>query len=123
MRYMLLMHWSEADGQSQTPETVAAAMPAFASYSATLEAAGVLMAAEVLRSSESTTTVSLVGGQLRIQDGPFADTKEQLGGVVILEVADLDAALAWAAKAPTISWGSIEIRPIAAHTVAGRWTP
>jgi hypothetical protein len=66
--------------------------------------------------------VSLVGGELRIQDGPFADTKEQLGGVFLIEVADLDAALDWARQAPPARWGAVEIRPVAAHTVTGAWT-
>jgi hypothetical protein len=122
MRYMLLTHYSESDGESQSEEATAAARVAFASYTATLEAAGVLIAAEVLRPSESTTTVSLVGGELRIQDGPFADTKEQLGGVFLIEVADLDAALDWARQAPPARWGAVEIRPVAAHTVTGAWT-
>lgn len=121
MRYMLLTHYSETDGESQSEEATAAAMAAFASYAATLHAAGVLIAAEVLQPSESTTTVSLTGGGLRIQDGPFADTKEQLGGAFIIDVADLDAALEWARQAPPVHWGSIEIRPVATHTVAGVW--
>ena len=121
MRYMLLMHWPEDDGQSQSQEAIAAAMTAFASYSATLEAAGVLVAAEVLRSSESSTTVSAADGVLQIQDGPFADTKDQLGGVFIIEAADLDAALDWAQQAPAVHWGPIEIRPVATHTVDGVW--
>jgi hypothetical protein len=123
MRYMLLMHYSESDGRSVDEEAIAAAKVAFASYAATLEAAGVLIGAEVLRPSDITTTVSYVGGELRIQDGPFADTKEQLGGVFIIDVADLDAALDWAEQAPPVRWGAVEIRPVATHTVAGVWTP
>lgn len=122
MRYMLLMHYSETDGQSLPPEAMEAGRVAFASYTATLEAAGVLIAAEVLRTSDSSTTVTVVDGDLRIQDGPFADTKEQLGGVVVIEVADLDAALDWAGQAPPAAWGSVEVRPVATHTVAGVWT-
>lgn len=121
MRYMLLMHYSEAAGQSLSEEAMDAGRVAFASYTATLEAAGALIAAEVLRTSESSTTITVVDGDLRIQDGPFADTKEQLGGVVIIEVADLDAALDWARQAPPAAWGSVEIRPVATHTVAGVW--
>ncbi|MFC9559391.1 YciI family protein [Agromyces sp. NPDC056965] len=121
MRYMLLTHYSEGDGLRQNEEAVAAAMDAMAAYAATLEAAGVLVAAEVLGSSESSTTVSLVTGELRIQDGPFADTKEQLGGVFVIEVADPDAALAWAQQAPPVRWGSVEIRPVATYAVAGVW--
>lgn len=122
MRYMLLLHYPEATEESIGEEAIAAGRAAFASYAATLEAAGVLIAAEVLRPSESTTTVTLTGGELRIQDGPFADTKEQLGGVFVLDVADLDAALDWARRAPSVQWGSVEIRPVATHTVAGVWT-
>ena len=122
MRYMLLLHYPEATEESIGEEAIAAGRAAFASYAATLEAAGALIAAEVLRPSESTTTVTLVGGELRIQDGPFADTKEQLGGVFVLDVADLDAALDWARQAPSVQWGSVEIRPVATHTVDGAWT-
>ena len=122
MRYLLLTHYSESDGHGLDEEATADAMEAMASYTATLEAAGVLIAAEVLRESESSTTLSFVGGELRIQDGPFADTKEQLGGVFVIEVADLDAALDWARQAPPARWGAVEIRPVATHTVAGVWT-
>jgi hypothetical protein len=122
MRYMLLLHYPEADAQSIGEEAIAAGRAAFASYAATLEAAGALIAAEVLRPAESTTTVSAAGGELRIQDGPFADTKEQLGGVFVIEVDDLDAALEWARQAPPVHWGAVEIRPVATHTVAGVWT-
>lgn len=121
MRYMLLAHYSETDGQRLDEEAIAAAMEAMSSYAAALQAAGVLIAAEVLRPSESSTTVSLRGGEMRIQDGPFADTKEQLGGVFLIDVADLDAALEWARQAPPAQWGAVEIRPVATHTVAGVW--
>jgi hypothetical protein len=121
MRYMLLMHYSEDAGQQLSEEAIENAKNAFASYTATLEAAGALIAAEVLRPTESTTTVSMTGGEFRIQDGPFADTKEQLGGAIVIEATDLDAALDWARQAPPVQWGSIEIRPVATHTVEGRW--
>lgn len=121
MRYMLLAHYSELDGESLDEESISAAMTAMASYAATLEAAGVLIAAEVLHGSERTTTASLASGELRIHDGPFAHTKEQIGGVFIIDVVDLDAALGWAAQAPPAQWGAVEIRPIATHTVKGVW--
>ena len=62
-------------------------------------------------------------GKLRVQDGPFADTKEQLGGYFVLDVPDLDAALEWAGQAPGAQWGAVEIRPGATHTVDGVWVP
>jgi hypothetical protein len=60
-------------------------------------------------------------GELLVQDGPFADTKEQLGGTFVIDVDDLDAALAWAAKAPAVAWGAVEVRPVATRYVDGAW--
>ena len=80
-----------------------------------------LLAAEVLQPSVSTTTVRMVDGTLRVQDGPFADTKEQLGGSFVLEVPDLDAALQWAVKAPSVAWGPVEVRPGAVYYSDGAW--
>ena len=56
----------------------------------------------------------VVDGKRRVQDGPFADTKEQLGGFFVIDVPDLDTALAWAAKIPSVAWGSVEVRPVLA---------
>ena len=56
-------------------------------------------------------------GVLLVQDGPFADTKEQLGGTIVIDVPDLDAAISWAREAPPVRWGAVEIRPGATHTV------
>lgn len=123
MRYTLLMHYSEAAGQSLSPEMLEEGQRAFASYSRALEQAAVLVSAEVLQDASNTTTLTTVDGRLRVQDGPFADTKEQLGGTIVIDVPDLDAAIEWARQAPPISWGSVEIRPGAVYTVAGEWTP
>ena len=68
-----------------------------------------------------TTTVTSVDGTLRVQDGPFADTKEQLGGTFVIEVDDLDSAIAWAGRAPSVGWGAVEIRPTATRFVDGAW--
>lgn len=122
MRYMLLLHYPEATEDELGAEAMAEGQRAFASYAATLHQAGVLLAAEVLQPSDRTTTLRLVDGELRIQDGPFADTKEQLGGTFVLDLPDLDAAIAWARQAPAIEWGPVEIRPGAVHTVDGVWT-
>lgn len=79
------------------------------------------MTGQVLQPSTSTTTVSLANGELRVQDGPFADTKEQLGGVITIDVPDLDAALEWARQAPPARWGTVEVRPGAVHLDQGTW--
>ena len=121
MRYTLLLHYPEETDESLGPEAMEAGMRAFAAYAAALHGAGVLIAAEVLRPSESTTTVTMDDGVLRVQDGPFADTKEQLGGTFVIDVPDLDAAISWASQAPPVEWGAVEIRPGATYTRDGVW--
>jgi hypothetical protein len=123
MRYMLLFHYQEQNEDSIGAEAIAEGMRAMASYAATLKQAGVLVAGQVLQSSSASTTISLVDGEPRIQDGPFADTKEQLGGVVLIDVPDLDSALEWARQAPPARWGTVEVRPGAVHVEAGAWVP
>ena len=120
MRYCLLMHYQEGHEVGLTEEDMAPAMAAFDAYAADLSAAGVLIDTEVLESVISTTTVTARDGGLEIQDGPFADTKEKLGGIFVIEVADLDAALKWAQRNPANAWGSIEIRPVARTYAADR---
>ena len=123
MRYMLLFHYTEETDESLRAETMDAGRRAFDAYAATLEQAGVLVAGQVLQPSTASTTVTQAGGEPRIQDGPFADTKEQLGGLMIIDVPDLDAALEWARQAPPAQWGTVEVRPGAVHTEAGAWVP
>ena len=123
MRYTLLLHYPEMSPEELGPELMAQGQRAFAAYAGALDAAGVLLAAEVLRPSVSTTTVRLVDGGLQVQDGPFADTKEQLGGTFVIDVPDLDAALEWAGKAPAVAWGAVEVRPGAVYYADGSWRP
>jgi hypothetical protein len=124
MRYTLLLHYSEESPESVGDDVIAEGMRRMAAYAATLHDAGVLLGAEVLQPSEATTTVRRAGDRLHIQDGPFVDAKEQLGGTIVIDVADLDAALDWASKVPALDWGgAVEVRPGAVHTVEGTWTP
>lgn len=123
MRYMLLFHYSEETTESLGPEAMAAGMSAFSAYAGTLEQAGILVSGQVLQPSASSTTLTTRDGELRIQDGPFADTKEQVGGVMVIDVPDLDAALEWARQAPPVAWGTVEVRPGAVHTEDGIWVP
>jgi len=121
MRYTLLLHYPEPTAEELGPEVIAEGMRAFQAYATALHDAGVLASAEVLQNSATTTTVALAGGELVVQDGPFADTKEQLGGTFVIEVPDLDAAIGWARRAPSVSWGHVEIRPTATRFVDGSW--
>lgn len=123
MRYTLLLHYGEPTEETADPEMMAEGRRAFGAYAATLHDAGVLLHAEVLAASSATTTLRTVDGELRIQDGPFADSVEQLGGTFVLDVDDLDAAIAWARQAPPVHWGAVEIRPGATHVVDGVWVP
>lgn len=121
MRYTLLLQYPEMSAEDLGPEVLAEGMRAFDVYAKALDEAGVLRSAEVLHPSTSTTTVRVRDGQPVVQDGPFADTKEQLGGSFVIEVDDLDAAIAWAAKAPSVEWGAVEVRPVATRFADGAW--
>ncbi len=121
MRYTLLLHYPEPTAAELGPEALAEGMRAFQAYAQALDEAGVLQGAEVLQQSNATTTVSLASGELIVQDGPFADADEQLGGTFIIDVPDLDAAIDWARRAPSVSWGHVEIRPTATRYVDGSW--
>ncbi|SDH52750.1 YciI family protein [Microbacterium pygmaeum] len=121
MRYALLLHYPEMSADDLGTEALAEGMREFDEYAKALDAAGVLRSAEVLQPSSATTTVR--GGEtLQVQDGPFADTKEQLGGTFVIEVDDLDGAIEWAGRAPSVNWGAVEIRPVGTRFVDGAWT-
>lgn len=121
MRYHLLLHYPEHTAEELGPETLAAGIRAFEAYAKALDDAGVLAGAEVLQPSGATTTVTLADGGLVVQDGPFADSKERLGGIFVIDVPDLDAGIAWAGQAPSASWGHVEVRPTATRYVDGAW--
>jgi hypothetical protein len=121
MRYTLLLHYPEPTAEELGAEALAEGMRAFQAYAKALDDAGVLASAEVLQRSDATTTITLARGELVVQDGPFADTKEQLGGTFVIDVPDLDAAIAWASQAPSASWGHVEIRPTATRYIDGSW--
>ena len=125
MRYTLLLHYPEMSADDLGPEALEQGQAAFTSYAATLHSAGVLISAEVLQPSSSTTTLRAVDGAVQVQDGPFADTKDQLGGTFVIDVPDLDAAIEWARRAPSMEYGAggVEVRPGAVYTVDGVWMP
>jgi hypothetical protein len=85
---------------------------AWRAYYKALVEADVYVGGSPLQPPESGTTVRLQDGKRRVQDGPFADTKEQLGGFTILELPSLDEALEWAARCPAASCGAVEVRPV-----------
>jgi len=121
MRYTLFLHYPELTATDLGEKALEQGKAAFHAYAKSLEDAGVLVSAEVLQPSSSSTTVKLENGKFRVQDGPYADTKEQIGGTFVIDVPDLDAALAWAEKCPAAQWGSVEVRPSAVRFTKGSW--
>ncbi|HWD62202.1 MAG TPA: YciI family protein [Humibacter sp.] len=123
MRYALVLNNPELGDVDVSQEAVEAMQVAFAEYVKALDDAGVLITGEILQASDTATTVTLRGGSLEVQDGPFADTKDKLAGIFVLDVPDLDAALAWAEKCPGATYGVLEVRPVGIHTIGGTWVP
>lgn len=122
MRYALLLHNREPAPGEIPAEGTEEMERLFAAYGQALEAAGVLVGADILQPTPATTTLTRRSGSTRVQDGPFAETKEALAGIFVIEVPDADAALAWAEKCPGATYGSIEIRPVATSLAGGTWT-
>jgi hypothetical protein len=123
MRYSLLVLSEEATEATIGEEAMAWGRAAFDAYAKSLDAAGVLISADILQPVAASTTVSVRDGALKVQDGPFADTKEKLNGTFVIQVADLDAAIAWAEKCPGAQYGAVEIRPSAVVFNDGSWHP
>jgi hypothetical protein len=109
-QYMLLVYQEEVDPAVQAERE--REMPLFVELHRSLREAGLLVGVKRLRSVESATSVRVRGGETEIVDGPFAVTKEVLAGYYILDCADLDEALKWAARIPAAGWGTVEVRPV-----------
>lgn len=112
MRYMLLIYDVEAANAKATPKEQKASFDAWMTYTAELEKKGGMLAGEALMPTSTAKTARVRNGKTLATDGPFAETKEQLGGFYILDCKDLEEAVAWAAKAPNASSGSVEVRPV-----------
>jgi hypothetical protein len=112
MQYMLMIYGNEAGMQSASKADAERMLAAYGAYTQAIKSAGVLVASGRLRPSTAASTVRVADGKTKVLDGPYAETKEQLGGYYLIEVPDLDAALSWAARCPGASHGTIEVRPI-----------
>jgi hypothetical protein len=113
MKVLMTLYGEERGPQDFTPEQGAAEMAAWQAFDEAARAAGVLLACEGLAESHTATTVRVEGGRRQVTDGPFMETKEQLGGFIFLEVRDLDEAIAWSDRTPWNHDGCYtEIRPI-----------
>ena len=116
MKYILLVHLPKDSFEApKDPAAVAAGR----AYGAALQAAGIFVAGVGLGSPQYATTVYVRDGKRQVQDGPYAESKEFLGGFTIIDVPDLDVALEWAARNPAAALGSIEVHPVGAAYFAG----
>jgi hypothetical protein len=112
MKYLLTIYGDESRFEQASPEEMKATLAAYGAFGEEIEKAGVHLGGEGLQPSSTATTVSVRDGEKVVTDGPFAETKEQLGGFYLLECKDLDEAVEWAAKIPGAQSGSVEVRPV-----------
>jgi hypothetical protein len=119
MKYALTIYGDEAGRESVSEEERLAASKAYAKLTQEMQQKGVLVAGEGLYPTPTATTVRVRDGERGVTDGPFAETKEQLGGFYVLDVKDLDEAIEWAEKIPGAGSGSVEIRPVMVFDEAG----
>jgi hypothetical protein len=112
MRYMLLLNTDTTLAPAVSAADAHAEMGQWFAYTQALVDAGAMVAGDPLHDVATATTVRIRGGKTLTTDGPFAETKEVLGGYYIIDVPDLDAAISWAAKVPLAPYGSVEIRGV-----------
>ena len=118
MHYML-MDYVQEEGLAEKPqEEQIQWLGAYRAYMEAMKEAGILQSSNGLQPPSSATTVRVANGKTQVLDGPYADTKEQLGGFHIIDVPDLDAAISWAARSPTSMYGVVEVRPIRERTIS-----
>jgi hypothetical protein len=113
MRYTLFLYGNESAFAAMPPQAFIQVKAAFEGYTQALKDAGVFVTTDWLKPSGTATMLSMKDGARVVQDGAYADTKEQLGGFYVIDVANLDEALNWAEKCPAARNGKIEIRPSA----------
>ena len=113
MKYMLLIYIDEAKGAQVAKDLGETQMTApYIAYTEALQKAGVLRGGNRLRTAEASTTIKVRDGKTEVHNGPFIETREQLGGYYLIDVPDLDTALSWASRCPGASHGAVEVRPV-----------
>ena len=117
MKYILMDYVGEAGWPKLTKDEQLHWLGAYKAFMQAMANAGVLKDTKGLYQTSAATTVRVANGKTQVLDGPYAESKEQLGGFHIIEVADLDAAIAWAARSPTALHGVVEVRPVREGTM------
>lgn len=112
MQYLLTLYADESGWGQMTPEQQQQGVAAYGAYTEALRSAGALINSNRLRPSATATTLRTVDGKTQVLDGPFAESKEQLGGYYLIEAPDLDAAMQWAGRCPGVQHGVVEVRAV-----------
>ncbi len=112
MNYLLLIYSNEAEETAMKPAQLASVMAEYTEFTKGIIQSGHFKAADRLRPTSAATTVRVRNGQVATTDGPFAETREQLGGYYLVDAKNLDEAIAIAARIPSAKYGSVEVRPI-----------
>ncbi|MDA1349785.1 MAG: YciI family protein [Chloroflexi bacterium] len=125
MRYMLLIHYDETQMANRLADEQAKVFQAYQDFTMELQEAGVMLAGDALHPTTTAKTARIVNGNPMTTDGPFAETKEQLGGFYMIDVSTEAEALRWALKIPDAAGGSIEVRPVLElnYPRVDGWTP
>lgn len=112
MKYMLLLAGDPTEEPTPDDDSFGSYMAEWAAYSQALIDAGALVAGEALQGTDTASTVQVRDGKRIVTDGPFIESKEVIGGYYVIDVANLDEALDWAAKIPNVHFGTVEVRPV-----------
>ena len=112
MQYLLAIYSDERAAESMPREQMTEIVSAYMAYTQALRDAKVLVGSNRLKPTSAASSVRIADGRTQVLDGPFAETKEQLGGYYLIDVPDQDAALSWATRCPGARHGTIEVRPI-----------
>jgi hypothetical protein len=112
MQYLLMAYVNESRWTEMTKAEQDQGVAAYRAYTEALVKAGALVGSNRLQPTSTATTVRVANGKAKVLDGPYAESKEQLGGYFLIDVADLDAAISWATRCPAASHGIVEVRPL-----------
>ena len=112
MQYLLMLYAEESGWNKLTKEQQEQGVAAYRAYTEALQKAGALKGSNRLQPTSAATTVRVTNGKSQVLDGPYVESKEQIGGYYLIDVPDLDAAISWAARCPGAGHGTIEVRPV-----------
>jgi len=112
MQYLLMVYVNEASWPKMSKAEQEQGIAAYGAYTEALHKAGVLKSSNRLQPVSAATTVRLANGKPQVLDGPYVDSKEQVGGYYLIDVPDLDSAISWASRCPGASHGVVEVRPV-----------